>query len=154
VAFQIPKFNIWVQVFQQGVASRVSVGYSRAQIRAPRPSLVGRFYNIGFQLYDLPYVEVLFPAGSDIRSYQYARNSGPVPADDGMIIIPLGNINTGYVVQGVFDVGSGFPNEFRVALCRITDDVTLTGSAGMRRVNPALEPPVGYTPLPVLGLAT
>jgi len=155
MAFQVPRFNIWVEVREQNNSGSTLRGFSLAQLRAPRPNLVGRFYNLASQVYDMPYQEVLFPKGSDVRSYQFARDSTIPPAAlDGDRIQFLGNVNYYFAVMGVFDVGVGFPNEFRVALCRIIDLPPTVGDGGMVRINPALVPAPGYTPLPVLPLAT
>jgi len=157
MAFNIPKFNCWLRVMRQGESGGTEVGYVKGQIRALRPTMIAAIYNSGTLSYDLPYIEVLLPKGSDVRSYAWRRwNTVPPEVTGGDFIFPLGKTNYGYVVKGVFDVGPGFPNEFRVALC-VQTDVFLpylpVGDHPMYRINTALEPPEGFTPLPILGVA-
>jgi len=156
MAFQVPKFNMWLSVQKQHSGGMGAKRYIKGQVRGARPNLVGRFYNLASQLYDLPYVEILLPAGADVRSYQFANDStiGPI-ATDGEFVKGLGKLNYGWTVMAVFDVGAGFHNEFRVALGRQVED-HVTGhvdDGGMGRLNPDLLPPDGYTAVPILARA-
>jgi len=153
MAFQVPKFNIWLEAFTQPVIGSIENGFTRGQIRGPRPTMIGRVYNLALTTYDQIYVEILVPAGTDIRSYQFASDRIGTGAIGNDYVKPLGRCNVIYLVQDVFDVGAGFPNEFRVLVCRTEPtggqpDDPLNG--GLARVNPDLVPPDGYTPTPVM----
>jgi len=156
MAFSVPKFNCWFRCISVRNTGLVLQGFVRGQLRAMRPNMFGVWENVALKSYASMLREILLPAGSDIRSYQFARDrsDGLGACIAGDLLIPWGRANCEYQVQDVMDVGPGFANEFRLAIVSISDR-SWPGdpppyNGGLPRINPLLEPPEGYLPLPMI----
>jgi len=137
MAWRAPTFNVWAAVYRPDAGAVLHlVGYSKCQYRGPtsHSELIG---SIAF--------EVLFPKFSDIRDVVH----GAFGAD----IIEIGGWGRNYaVISGISDKGAGFTNEYRLAICtwRPRTSVLPPVPLGQPPVDPLLEPPTGFTPLPLL----
>lgn len=139
MAFRTPVFNLWAEVVAS--ATGFNRGWTPLQLRGPT--------NTGIFLNDTPaapfvfYWEILLPKGSDVKNIS---NGGAHGADD--IFIRPGNLR-GYRVIWVDDKAAGFTNEYRLVWAQ-----QHIISAPLPRVNSSMVPPGGYTPLPVVPIAT
>jgi len=141
MAYQVPKFNIWVEI---GNAFGARRGWTKCQMRGP----VNGLFDV--EQTDHPnntriLWEFLFPAGSDIRTH---NSVGTVGGSDYDIIYIHGYTKFGFLVMWVGEKAAGFTNEYRLVFaCHQIDwDVN---TIPLPRVNPDFEPPPGFTPLPV-----
>lgn len=156
MAYSVPKFNVWFRCISVRNTGLKLQGFVKGQLRAMRPNMFGVWQNVALKSYASLLREILLPAGSDIRSYQFARDrdDGLGTCTEGDLLIPWGVANCQYQVQEVMDCGCGFANEFRIAVVSIGDRMfppyPYQHNGGYPRVNPALEPPEGYLPLPIL----
>jgi len=142
VAYRTPVFNLWAEILTR---FGTSVGWTRCQLRGPTNT------PLDLEQSDQPpscriVWELLVPPGSDIRTRNCSGVRGPSDWDQVWI---CGSSDLAFIVQAVGDKGAGFDNEYR--LCYITPNLDYVISiSGLPRVNPSFEPPMGYTPLPVL----
>lgn len=143
MAFFKPRFNLWCRVFTNGDGpTRTLRGYSKCQVRGPTSHDDFVSTNAVFQ--------ILFPAGSDVRG----TSNGA--ADDFDWVNVAGWGSRWAVILSVADKGAGFPNEYRLAQCTWVQygggSITTQTQVGV--VNPVLEPPEGYPPLPLVTVST
>jgi len=134
-----PRFNVWVEI-RDNNGSR---GWSICQVRGPKPNLV----LVGDDDYDgfavNPIIEVLFPAGSDVRSATTGAGADPDALFFG------GSGTQRMFTLAVVDVGVGFPNEYRIAMCQFQGE-GVPFNTPQFRPDPAFLPPEGYVPLPII----
>jgi len=139
MAFYPPRFNVWAGVYRYNTLTDVwdLVGYSICQVR-------GTTSHESSDVFAASNCQVLFPAGSDVRSTAISDSH---VAD--MVMI-AGYERFRLRVSGICDKGAGFGNEYREANC-LFDELTSGEDprAALLRVNPELLPPIGAPPLPV-----
>jgi len=138
MAFKVPTFNLWCQVWRPNEAGNeyTSVGYSKCALRGPESTMEAGL--------NTPPSQVLLPKGSDVRSITLSEFSIPDVID-----IAGQGAEVFFEVFWVADKGAGYANEYRIVggatRNRFGESVN-----GLRRTNVALQPPLGYTPLPIL----
>jgi len=141
MAYYPPRFNTWCQVWRLLDAgdpfAYTLVGYSSCQLRGPSP-YVSEPQSV---------FEVLFPKHSDVRGPQQseAHNIGDA--------IILAGYDGWHWARCFFvcDKGAGFVNEYRMAICAFFRlDSVGDGHGGYQPIDLALEPPEGFTPLPLI----
>jgi len=139
MAFQTPRFNAWCQVRTNAVPPLHQLtlrGYSRCQVRG-MTSHIDEIDNLaGFQ--------VLLPKWSDVRGVAQSDFN----CFDWINVAGWGE-HWAYVVS-VTDKGAGFTNEYRIATVYWVDHGPLNTSFVCSPINTALEPPSGFTPLPLI----
>jgi len=96
------------------------------------------------------YFEVLFPIGSDIENAEINVNG----QRDVLVVAGMGRR---YLhVYGFCPKGAGFTNEYLITVCQQLNPEEdpsfgfLNSAFHPWRVNPLLEPPEGYVPLPII----
>lgn len=139
MAFQTPKFNLWCQVWSNNWPPLFRTqrrGWSRCQVRGPT-SHVGDLDNTAN-------FEVLFPKWSDVRG----RAQSPFDCFDWINVAGWGN--HWCYVSHVMDKGAGFTNEYRIAMVYWVDHGPLNDTYVCGSVEPTLQPPAGYVPLPLV----
>lgn len=104
--FTVPNFNLVCNIYDNG--SPPPVGPPR--LSSPCNLAYGRRVAIAWasSVVTSPWMTLLLPVLTDIRASQ-----GSSPQD--WVEVPAGSGRT-YLVEGVDDVGKGFPNEHRFAL--------------------------------------
>jgi len=136
--FKVPQFNLWCRVYRVACAnedqdSRYYTGpmYSRCAIAKD----INQFS-----------MHVLFP------KYTLLRSDYQTPFSWGDLIQVGGWENNVGKISHVSDIGAGYFNEHRAAIVYWTYDYSWTNTYGQvcGSVDPALEPPEGYTPLPLV----
>jgi len=155
MAFFKPKFNLWAKVYRHSIPAGPSnyglLGYTQCQLRGPDGRWDGRIEtgSNGTQF------ELLFPAGTDIRpAFACTQNIWPD------IVFIAGFGNRFCYVYGCCPKGAGFPNEYLLCVAAFWpaganfSNVTTPQAFGIGRPNPDLQPPDGYTPVPLMSVAS
>jgi len=141
MGFKVPAFNVWCQVVRPSSPNPFQIhGWSRCQVRGtdshsdpgPTPRTI---------------FQILFPKYSDVRSFEQS----PDGLQD---FIQVAGWGARFArIEGVSDKGVGFSNEYRIAVVNwVSRDVgsPYNSVSGCGATDNTLEPPVGYTPLPLI----
>lgn len=150
MAFRPPSYNLWCRVLGMtnapGDPDVYGIrGWSLCQVRGPANNQQTYPWLPGVLTYWPSVWEILFPKWSDVRC---KLTSGTFTDT---IEFETDAIRK-YEVHWVDDKACGFSNEYRLTLCTL-QAVTYGGPGSPRPLpafNPAVVPPVGYTPLPTV----
>lgn len=146
MAFRTPTFNVWAKVFRYMplLTAYQSIGYSLCQHRGPDSHWDGGVPGSAGAA-----VEILFPKRSDVKGINMLPQS--VWPD----LVTLAGWK-GRCAEVLFSSakGAGFSNEYLLTLVWFSGSGTYPGIGAVNRdlpfVNTELEPPAGFTPLPLI----